>query len=50
LHGFVQLWEACVQLRSEGGDRQVRPQPSVAVVATGAVNSTGCMLLSTRAT
>jgi acetyl-CoA acetyltransferase len=46
LHGFIQLYEACVQLRGEGGERQVRPYPKVAVAATGAATFTGCMLLS----
>lgn len=28
LHGFLQLWEACVQLRGEGAERQVPgPRP-----------------------
>jgi acetyl-CoA acetyltransferase len=46
LHGFVQLWEACVQLRGEGGDRQVPDAPQVAIAATGAESFTGCVLLS----
>ena len=47
LHGFIQLYEACVQLRGEGGERQVEPHPSIAVAATGAAIFTGCLLLST---
>ena len=27
LHGYIQLYEACVQLRGEGGARQVDPRP-----------------------
>ena len=45
LHGFIQLYEACVQLRGEGGDRQVRPYPKVSAVATGAAAFTGCLLV-----
>jgi acetyl-CoA acetyltransferase len=47
LHGYLQLYEACVQLRGEAGARQVTPQPNVAVASTGANHFTGCMLLST---
>jgi acetyl-CoA acetyltransferase len=46
LHGFIQLYEACIQLRGEGGARQVHPFPKVAAVAVGAVNFTGCMLVA----
>jgi acetyl-CoA acetyltransferase len=46
LHGYVQLYEACLQLRGEAGLRQVRPLPEVAAVSTGAGHFTGCMLLS----
>ena len=46
LHGFIQLYEACVQLRGEGGARQVEPSPSIAVAAAGAGHFTGCLLLS----
>ena len=46
LHGFIQLYEACVQLRGEGGERQVDPHPSIAVAAAGAAHFTGCLLLS----
>ena len=48
LHGFVQLWEACVQLRGEGGARQMESRPTTAVAATGAASFTGCVLVSTR--
>jgi len=47
LHGYLQVYEACLQLRGGGGDRQVTPQPEVAVASTGANHFTGCMLLST---
>lgn len=46
LHGFVQLWEACVQLRGAGGGRQVATRPTTAIVATGAAAFTGCLLVS----
>ena len=46
LHGFGFLHEACVQLRGEGGDRQVPSDPEVAAVGVGAANSgTTAMLL-----
>jgi acetyl-CoA acetyltransferase len=35
LHGYGFLWEACLQLWGEAGDRQVDPQPEVAVAAAG---------------
>ena len=35
LHGFGFLHEACVQLRGEGGDRQVAGDPEVAAVGVG---------------
>jgi acetyl-CoA acetyltransferase len=47
LHGYIQLYEACLQLRGEAGARQVTPQPAVAVATTGSNHFTGCMLLST---
>jgi acetyl-CoA acetyltransferase len=46
LHGYVQVHEACVQLRGEGGSRQVAPHPEVAVVSTGANHFAGCLLLA----
>jgi acetyl-CoA acetyltransferase len=50
LHGFGLLHEACVQLRGEGGPRQVvRPggrQPEVAAVANGGGPIAGTMLLT----
>ena len=45
LHGFGHLHEACLQLRGEGGDRQVR-DAQLAAVGVGAANSgTTAMLL-----
>jgi acetyl-CoA acetyltransferase len=45
LHGFGLLHEACVQLRREGGERQVK-DAEVAVAATGGGPLAGCMLLT----
>jgi len=49
LHGFGFLHEACVQLRGEGGDRQVAGEPEVAAVGVGAANSGTTAMLVTRA-
>jgi acetyl-CoA acetyltransferase len=50
LHGFGLIHEACVQLRGEGGERQVvRPggrMPEVAAVANGGGPIAGTMLLT----
>jgi hypothetical protein len=46
LHGFGALWEACVQLRREGGARQVPNHPEVAAVTSGAETFTSCLLLT----
>jgi acetyl-CoA acetyltransferase/uncharacterized OB-fold protein len=50
LHGFGFLHEACVQLRGEGGDRQVGRGtgrgPEVAVVTTGGGHPGGAWLLT----
>lgn len=46
LHGFGLIHEAVVQLRGEGGDRQVAGRPQVAVVANGGGPIAGCMLLT----
>jgi acetyl-CoA acetyltransferase len=46
LHGYLQLYEACVQIRGQGGDRQVHPQPEVAAVAVGVSDFSGCMLVT----
>jgi acetyl-CoA acetyltransferase len=45
LHGFGFLHEACVQLRGEGGERQV-PGTEVAVAAAGGGTLAGCLLLT----
>ncbi len=45
LHGFGLLHEACVQLRGDGGARQVRGEPRVAVAAAGGGPLAGCLLL-----
>jgi len=46
MHGYWVLHEACVQLRGEGGERQVAGQPEVAVVSNGGGPIAGCMLLT----
>ncbi|MHB8593108.1 MAG: thiolase family protein [Acidimicrobiales bacterium] len=46
LHGFGLLHEACVQLRGQGGERQVAGDPQVAVVANGGGPIAGSMLLT----
>jgi acetyl-CoA acetyltransferase len=46
MHGYWVLHEACVQLRGDGGTRQVARQPEVAVVANGGGPIAGCMLLT----
>jgi acetyl-CoA acetyltransferase len=46
LHGFGFLHEAVVQLRGEGGDRQVQGGPEVAAVANGGGPVAGTMLLT----
>ena len=46
LHGFGLLHEACLQLRGEGGQRQVPGGPEVAVVANGGGPLAGSMVLT----
>jgi acetyl-CoA acetyltransferase len=46
MHGYWVLHEACVQLRGDGGARQVRRQPEVAVVSNGGGPIAGCVLLT----
>jgi acetyl-CoA acetyltransferase len=46
LHGMGFLVEACVQLRGEGGARQVPNDPRVAVATAGGGVFAGCLLLS----
>lgn len=45
LHGYGFLHEACVQLRGEGGERQVPGSPRVAVAAAGGGPLASCLLL-----
>lgn len=45
LHGFGFLHEACVQVRGEGGERQV-PDVEVAVAANGGGPLAGCILIT----
>lgn len=45
LHGYGGLHEACLQLRGEGGDRQVLPTPQLAVATSGAEHFTSSLLL-----
>ena len=45
LHGYWQLHEACVQLRGEAGERQVR-DAEVAAVGGGSGPYSGCLLLT----
>jgi len=47
LHGFGFLHEAVVQLRGDGGARQVANEPEVALVATGGGLPGGALLLTT---
>jgi acetyl-CoA acetyltransferase len=47
LHGYGFLHEAVVQLRGDGGERQVPGGPRVAAVAAGGGYTCGCMLLTT---
>ena len=46
LHGFGFLHEACVQLRGDGGERQVPKTVDVAVVGNGGGPVAGSMLLT----
>ena len=46
LHGYGFLHEACTQLRSAAGDRQVPGSPEVAVVGVGGGPLGGCVLLT----
>jgi acetyl-CoA acetyltransferase len=46
LHGFGFLHEACVQLRGDGGERQVAGNPEVAAVANGGGPIAGTMLVT----
>jgi acetyl-CoA acetyltransferase len=46
-HGFGHIHEACLQLRGEAGERQVRDDPQVSAVSNGAFGH-GCMVLTRR--
>jgi acetyl-CoA acetyltransferase len=46
LHGFGLLWETCIQLWGEGGDRQVPGKPQVGLAAAGGGPLAGCMLIT----
>jgi acetyl-CoA acetyltransferase len=46
LHGLGLLWESCIQLWGEGGERQVPANPRVALTATGGGPLGGCMLVT----
>ncbi|MEY2430906.1 MAG: hypothetical protein QOC92_631 [Acidimicrobiaceae bacterium] len=46
LHGFGLIHEACVQLRGEGGGRQVQGTVEVAAVANGGGPKAGALLLT----
>ena len=46
MHGYWLLHEACLQLRGEAGERQVRRRPEVAVAAVGGGPIAGCLLLT----
>ena len=46
LHGFIQPWEAVLQLRGNGGARQVSGNPRVAAIAVGGGPSSTAMLLT----
>jgi acetyl-CoA acetyltransferase len=46
LHGFGLLWETCIQLWGEGGERQVSGNPQVGVTAAGGGPLGGCLLLT----
>jgi acetyl-CoA acetyltransferase len=47
LHAFGLLVEACVQLRAEAGERQVRPTPRTAIVTSAGGPFGSCLLLRT---
>jgi acetyl-CoA acetyltransferase len=46
LHGFGLLWETCLQLWGEGGERQVPGNPRVGIAAAGGGPLAGCVLLT----
>ena len=46
LHGYGALLEACIQLRGDGGARQIPDRPEVVAVSSGAEAFTSCLLLT----
>lgn len=46
MHGYWVLHEACLQLRGQAGERQLRTRPETAAVAVGGGPIAGCMLLT----
>lgn len=46
LHGYGGLLEACLQLRGQGGARQVPNNPAIAAVTSGAESTTSALLLT----
>lgn len=48
LHGYGQLYQACLQLRGEAGAMQLPTRPELAVISSGAASFTSCLLLSRR--
>jgi acetyl-CoA acetyltransferase len=45
MHGYGLLWETCIQLWGEGGERQVPNNPKVGVAAAGGGPIAGCLLI-----
>lgn len=46
IHGFGLLWETCLQLWGQAGERQVQGDPKVGVAAAGGGPLAGCLLLA----
>ena len=46
MHGYGLLWESCLQLWGEAGERQVPGNPEVGVAAAGGGPLAGCLLLA----
>lgn len=46
IHGYGLLWETCLQLWGQAGDRQVPGDPQVGVAAAGGGPLAGCLLLA----
>jgi len=46
MHGFGGLYEACLQLRGLGGDRQIPSNPQVAVVSSGSDTFASSLVLA----